>query len=41
MGMIPTLSDFSVVHPHKNLPIVLDGKLLGSIDPKNSELLVK
>jgi hypothetical protein len=39
--MTPNSSDFNTVHPHKNLPVMLDGKLLGSIDPSNSDMLVK
>lgn len=41
IGMNPVASDFGLVHPHDYLPVVLDGKLLGSVDPKMAANLVQ
>jgi DNA-directed RNA polymerase I subunit RPA2 len=41
LGMHPISSDFGLVYPHRYLPVVLDGKVLGYIDPKQAPELVK
>lgn len=33
LGMNPVSTDFGLVYPYKYLPIMLDGMLLGYIDP--------
>ena len=40
LGMSPTSSDFGVIQPHNFMPIMLDGKVLGHIDPKLAPTLV-
>jgi hypothetical protein len=40
LGMNPISSDFGLVHPHNYIPIVLDGKMMGSISPEMSHNLV-
>ena len=34
LGVHPISSDFSLVYPHKYLPVMLNGVLMGYIDPK-------
>ena len=34
LGMSPISSDFGLIFPQNYLPVMLDGKLLGYIDPK-------
>lgn len=41
LGMNPVSSDFGLVHPYNYIPVVLDGKLVGSIDPVMSSNFVK
>ena len=41
LGMNPVDSDFGLVFPYKYLPIMLNGKLMGYIDPKLAPDLVK
>lgn len=38
--MNPIGSDFGLIYPHKYIPVVLDGKLLGYVDPKIAPHLV-
>jgi hypothetical protein len=38
--MNPISSDFGLVYPVKCLPVMLDGKLLGYVDPKISHQVV-
>ena len=39
--MNPVSTDFGLIYPYKYLPIVLDGVLLGYIDPKLAPMFVK
>ena len=39
--MNPVGSDFGLIYPYKFLPIMLDGRLMGHIDPKLASDLVK
>ena len=39
--MHPISSDFSLIYPYKYLPIMLDGVLLGYVDPKMAPELVR
>ena len=39
--MEPIGSDFNVIYPSNFLPVMLDGKLVGYVDPKISVSLVK
>lgn len=41
LGMNPISSDFGLVYPYKHLPILLDGKLMGYVDPKIAQDVVK
>ena len=41
IGMHPISSDFSLIYPYKYLPIMLDGVLLGYVDPKMAPELVR
>ncbi len=41
LGMHPVSSDFGLVYPHRYLPVILDGKLLGYVDPKQAPELVR
>ena len=41
LGMSPIGSDFGLIYPHNFLPVVLDGRLMGFVDPKMSQSLVK
>lgn len=41
LGMHPISSDFGLVYPHRYLPVVLDGKILGYVDPKQAPELVR
>ena len=41
IGMHPVHSDFGLIYPYKYLPILLDGILLGYIDPKQAPTFVK
>jgi len=40
LGMDPIQSDFGLTYPVRYLPVVLDGKLLGFVDPKISHEMV-
>jgi len=40
LGMNPIQTDFSLVYPHNHLNIMLDGKLMGVVDPKLASHLV-
>jgi DNA-directed RNA polymerase I subunit RPA2 len=40
IGMEPIGSDFGMIYPSNFLPIMLDGKLIGYVDPKISVTLV-
>jgi hypothetical protein len=33
LGMNPVQTDFNIVYPHNFLPVVLDGVVLGYVDP--------
>ena len=39
--MHPVNSDFGLIYPYRYLPIMLDGALLGYIDPKAAPELVR
>jgi hypothetical protein len=39
--MNPISSDFGLIYPNKYLPIILDGVLLGYVDPEIAPQLVK
>lgn len=41
LGMNPVSSDFGLVHPHNYIPIVMDGKLMGSISPEMAPNMVQ
>ena len=41
LGMSPITSDFGLIYPHKYIPIMLDGKLMGFVDPNLAPQLVK
>eukprot|EP00347_Sterkiella_histriomuscorum_P020025 403339388 len=41
LGMNPISSDFGLIYPYKFLPILLDGVLLGYVDPEVAPQLVK
>jgi DNA-directed RNA polymerase I subunit RPA2 len=41
LGMNSIGSDFGLIYPHKYLPVVLDGRLMGYVDPKIAPHLVK
>lgn len=41
LGMHPISSDFGLVYPHRYLPVILDGKVLGYVDPKQAPELVR
>ena len=41
LGMCPIGSDFAMTFPQNFLPVLLDGKLLGYVDPKLSRNLVQ
>lgn len=41
LGMNPVGSDFGLVYPKKFLPVMLDGRLMGHVDPKLASDLVK
>jgi len=41
LGMNPISSDFGMVYPQNYLPVLLDGKLLGYVDPHHSLQFVK
>ena len=41
LGMSPVGSDFGIVYPQKYLPVMLDGKLMGYVEPKLAPYLVK
>ena len=41
LGMNPLGSDFGLLYPQNYLPVVLDGKLMGSVDPKIATELVR
>ena len=32
--MNPIGADFGIIYPYKFLPVLLDGKLMGHVDPK-------
>lgn len=39
--MHPISSDFGLIYPHKYLPVILDGTILGYIAPKEAPELVR
>jgi DNA-directed RNA polymerase I subunit RPA2 len=41
LGMNPIGTEFGLIYPSKYLPIMLDGKLMGYVDPKVAPYLVK
>ena len=41
LGMNPLGTDFGLIYPDKYLPVMLDGKLMGYVDPKLAPYLVK
>ena len=41
LGMCPIGSDFGMIFPQNYLPVLLDGKLMGYVDPKLSKNLVQ
>jgi len=41
LGMNPIGSDFGLIYPNKYMPVVLDGRLMGYVDPKIAPHLVK
>jgi len=41
LGMHSVSSDFGLIYPYKYLPVVLDGILLGYVDPKHAPEFVK
>ena len=40
LGMSPIGSDFAVLYPTDWLPIMLDGRLMGYIDPSHADRFV-
>jgi len=40
LGMSPISSDFGLIYPHKYIPVVLDGRVMGYIDPNLAPKLV-
>jgi len=38
--MSPLGSDFGLIYPHKYIPVVLDGRVMGYIDPNIAPKLV-
>ena len=40
LGMSPLGSDFGLIYPHKYIPVVLDGRVMGYIDPNIAPKLV-
>lgn len=38
--MNPISTDFGITYPVKHLPVILDGKLLGGVDPKMAHIMV-
>lgn len=40
LGMSPVGSDFATLYPADWLPVMLDGRLMGYIDPSQAERLV-
>ena len=41
LGMHSVSSDFGLIYPYRYLPVVLDGIVLGYVDPKHAQELVK
>ena len=41
LGMHSVSSDFGLIYPYKYLPVVLDGILLGYVDPAHANEFVK
>ena len=41
LGMHSVSSDFCLIYPYRYLPVVLDGIVLGYVDPKNAQEMVK
>jgi hypothetical protein len=41
LGMHSVSSDFGLIYPYRYLPVVLDGIILGYVDPKNANKFVK
>jgi hypothetical protein len=41
LGMHSVSSDFGLIYPYRYLPVVLDGIVLGYVDPKNAPAMVK
>jgi hypothetical protein len=41
LGMHSVSSDFGLIYPYKYLPVILDGIVLGYVDPKNGAHMVK
>ena len=41
LGMNPIGSDFGIIYPQKYLPVMLDGKVMGLVNPKLAPFLVK
>ena len=41
LGMHSVSSDFGLIYPYRYLPVVLDGSVLGYVDPKHAQELVK
>jgi DNA-directed RNA polymerase I subunit RPA2 len=37
LGMHPIKTDFNLIYPHSYLPIMLDGILIGYIDPSHAD----
>ena len=40
LGMNPIATDFNLIYPSKYIPVMLDGKLLGYVDPKIANTFV-
>ena len=41
LGMHPISTDFGLIYPYKYLPVMLDGILMGYIDPSIANTFVK
>jgi len=41
LGMHATTTDFDLIYPYKYLPVILNGVILGYIDPVNAPQFVK